>query len=417
MASKEALTVITLTSLALSGCANSIQATVTPEGSTKTPKPSLTPTDESTSLPEPAITSTEALTDNVCIKTSPEERLLASEAFTRLYPSWKESYVTPEGAGGNLRVISPDLEYESGYVGHDTVSEGIGYGMILSSHADDKETFDGLWNYAKSHLNKNGLMSWRIKADNTPFETDSASDADLDIAYALYVASTKWGGYEEDLLAMLENITAHDIENNTGVLKPGDEWGGESVTSIAYNRPGYYPLFFNLTGNPKWDEVAKTSRDTLTDILSRIDASQTGLVPDWHNSQGEPVWEMGDDSYNFSWNATRYPWAESMAVLFYCGHPGPIDEHASQALGLLNSFFEKNDAEDIVAGYSLDGTPLVNYNELTFYSVLATAASLSENQNYREKLLEVLINHPQDSYFGDSLRMLALLLLSGEMIY
>src|ERR1051325_11015843 len=62
------------------------------------------------------------------------------------YTSWKNTYVTSSGASGFLRVIGD---------GGNTFSEGIGYGMILAAYMGDKTTFDGLWNYAKSHFDSN----------------------------------------------------------------------------------------------------------------------------------------------------------------------------------------------------------------------------------------------------------------------
>ena len=42
------------------------------------------------------------------------------------------------------------------------MSEGIGYGMIAAVYMYDRPTFDGLWGYAKTHFDANGLMNWKI---------------------------------------------------------------------------------------------------------------------------------------------------------------------------------------------------------------------------------------------------------------
>src|SRR3990167_8564020 len=100
-----------------------------------------------------------------------------------------------------------------------SASGAIANRMIYAVSAEDKETFDGLWNYAKSQLNASGLMSWLIGADNKPLDTSSAADADLDIAYALVAADKTWGGYKDDATAMINNILAFDVEPQTFVLK------------------------------------------------------------------------------------------------------------------------------------------------------------------------------------------------------
>jgi endo-1,4-beta-D-glucanase Y len=71
-----------------------------------------------------------------------------------LYAKWKSDLLTTEGAGGFLRVRRPN----SGTQLNSTNSEGIAYGMLLAVHADDRATFDGLWQYEQQHLGKNGLL-------------------------------------------------------------------------------------------------------------------------------------------------------------------------------------------------------------------------------------------------------------------
>src|SRR5687768_15239900 len=51
------------------------------------------------------------------------------------YNSWKNTFVTTNGAGGFVRVQSP--QHQSG-----TVSEGIAYGMIAAVYMSDRPTFD-----------------------------------------------------------------------------------------------------------------------------------------------------------------------------------------------------------------------------------------------------------------------------------
>ena len=44
--------------------------------------------------------------------------------------------------------------------GGDTVSEGIGYGMLMAAFMNDEAMFDALWSYAKSNNDGHGLMTW-----------------------------------------------------------------------------------------------------------------------------------------------------------------------------------------------------------------------------------------------------------------
>src|SRR6185312_10496304 len=130
-----------------------------------------------------------------------------------------------------------------------TVSEGIGYGMILSAYLGDRATFDGLWSYAKSHFDANGLMNWKIDANNGTIGFNAATDGDEDMTFALIAADKRWGGYSADASAMIGKIMAHEIEPNTWVVKPGDVFGGSNLLNPSYFAPAYYHLFAGYTGN------------------------------------------------------------------------------------------------------------------------------------------------------------------------
>jgi len=115
------------------------------------------------------------------------------------YGTWKTKLVTSDGAGGYQRVLRPDNENNAT---NTTVSEGIGYGMILAVVMDDQALFDNLWKYSQVHLDANGLMIWLIDSSGNPGVEDSttsppvlasgsATDADEDTAWALALAAQK----------------------------------------------------------------------------------------------------------------------------------------------------------------------------------------------------------------------------------
>ncbi len=107
----------------------------------------------------------------------------------RAYEDWKLATVTSAGASGFLRVKKPD----SGTVIGSTVSEGMGYGMLLAVYFADQEVFDQLWRYVAKYLNGNGLMDWEIDPSGNVIGTGAASDGDEDIAWALLMADRQWG--------------------------------------------------------------------------------------------------------------------------------------------------------------------------------------------------------------------------------
>lgn len=76
-----------------------------------------------------------------------------------------------------------------------TVSEAIAYGMMImvymsSSQSDHQSEFDKLWaTWKNNSMGGNGGMNWRIGKDG---DTGSATDADVDAALALIMASKQW---------------------------------------------------------------------------------------------------------------------------------------------------------------------------------------------------------------------------------
>jgi hypothetical protein len=79
------------------------------------------------------------------------------------YEWWKKDTVTADGAGGHLRVKRTPTDGGTPPAAS-TVSEGIGYGMLIAVYMNDQPLFDELWKYEQLWLNKNGLMDWNIDA-------------------------------------------------------------------------------------------------------------------------------------------------------------------------------------------------------------------------------------------------------------
>jgi endo-1,4-beta-D-glucanase Y len=74
-----------------------------------------------------------------------------------------------------------------------TVSEGIGYGMIIMVYMDNatnntQAKFDKLWKYYNSFLDAKGLMNWKINGFTSANQMNAATDAELDVAIGLLEA-------------------------------------------------------------------------------------------------------------------------------------------------------------------------------------------------------------------------------------
>ncbi len=258
---------------------------------------------------------------------------LTRESLIAEYNEWKNQYVVSAG-NGMLRV-----RRDAG-TSYDTVSEGIGYGMLLAVYFNDQPTFDGLYKYAKAHFHSRGLMHWMVRADGVdisefglPVPHDavwkntntgeivasstqpsgsgwvrlctygrgrtSATDADVDMALALCMAYKLWGSsanynYETEAKTLISNIMNYDMgvgfnnelflyngvwdNNGTGI------WGGKNGWNPSYFTPAWYPIFEEMTGDTRWGLLA----DKMWDEIAKIEAvnNNTGLLPDWCDTSG-----------------------------------------------------------------------------------------------------------------------------------
>jgi len=235
---------------------------------------------------------------------APASALITETTVVRAYLDWKSRFFK-SCDNGVVYVLKDD------YTGSEfIVSEGIGYGMLMSVAIGDRPTFDGLWDYYSSHRNGNGVMNWKqsVCGGNTGDGNGGATDADLDAALGLVLADSRWGGYTEDarnLIAAIGTNETQQCDNGQTVLKPGDSWGGCGGDTVnpSYFSPGHYRRFATVQTDRAdfWNDFAS---DTYV-MLSGMQDQKDGLIPDWGHGDGRS--DDGDRG-QFGYEAVRNPW-------------------------------------------------------------------------------------------------------------
>ena len=135
-----------------------------------------------------------------------------------------------------------------------TVSEGIGYGMLVTAYwgKDDSQTiFDGLWRTYKQNTNAAGLMNWQISGCSGSIGNNGATDADQDAAMALIIADCQWGSsgtinYRAEATDLIKKIWQFETFPCGGrrLMKPGDAFSsGCNCTNASYFSPAYYRAY------------------------------------------------------------------------------------------------------------------------------------------------------------------------------
>jgi endo-1,4-beta-D-glucanase Y len=338
----------------------------------------------------------------------PQHRLLAACSYPiyckdadvqAAWTKWKARAVVADG--GNLRV----QRWENG---NDTVSEGIGYGMVAAVYMNDKATLDKLWAYAQQHFDNNGLMQWHLNSSGSVVESGSATDGDEDMAFALVMADKQWGGYATPAKALLTNIMNHEVDGS-GIIKSGDGFQ-EDKRNPSYLAPAYYRVFAEYTGNTRWTAVVDASYT----LLNKCANSSTGLVPAWCNSNGGAL-----DPSTYQYDACRTPFRIALDA---CWNNEP---RAKAYLAKISAFFATRGAAGITDGFNVNGTPTGTSNQAMAFLGPAGTAAMSANT---EPLLDQLyvrvtqLSNPSDpnanyyTYYNASWGILSALVMTGNFV-
>jgi len=145
-----------------------------------------------------------------------------------MWKAWRKAYLTDEGAAlGELRVSKNKAKGES-------ISEGIGYGMLISVYmANPRNTgkahFDSLYHYYKRHEKimdgtHYGLMAWRVGPMNKILGNYVAPDGDIDAAFSIIHHFPGRDGVRlhDEFLSHRELLPAVRESQRRRPLEPGD---------------------------------------------------------------------------------------------------------------------------------------------------------------------------------------------------
>ena len=197
--------------------------------------------------------------------------------------------------------------------GGDTVSEGEAYAMLLAVATGRQDRFDAAWSWSRSHLlMPDGLLAWRYE-DGRVADPSSAADADLDTAWALSLAATRFsdGDYRRAAQRLAAGIVAHDEETVAGrpVLLPGP-WAAAPAPTID---PSYFaPLDMETLGSldpgGNWAALAASSRALLSELLgaNHLPSDWAIVVPDGTAHPTAPPGQSGA-AVVYGFDAVRVP--------------------------------------------------------------------------------------------------------------
>jgi hypothetical protein len=193
--------------------------------------------------------------------------------------------------------------------------------------------------------------------------------------------------------------------------------------------PDHFRAFARATGDATWNTVAANVEAAVTSLQANH-APATGLLPDFAapvsttnhtlrpapvtNQGGELKWLEGPNDDDYSYNSMRVPWRVGTDALLNNRQAAKdankkISDWIRGAAGATPA--------NIVAGYHLNGTPLVDYYSLGFAAPFAVAAMSAGSSTANQSWLNALytqIRAAHEDYFEDSVALLSLLVITGN---
>lgn len=371
-----------------------------------------------------------------CIKPNVSQAQLNADVVA-MYAYWKNNFLVPSVYTSGAYFVNGPSTDGSGK----GTSESHGYGMLITalmagSDSDAKLYFDGLYKFFNTHRSteNNELMGWFINQSEQSNYYSSASDGDMDIAYALLLAHYQWGStgsinYLQEAKDMITlGIKAGDINTDTYRIMLGDwdTFDNGGTTATFTTRPsdwmgGHLHAFENATNDPIWGTVADKIYEMTGAIQSNY-SNTTGLMPDFViDSDPKPAspgfLEGATDGY-YSWNSCRFPWRTTMDY----GHYGTPEAKTAVSKLVDWAVIETgNDPEKFWPGYKLNGDLISSdkYSDMAFMAPIVTASiTNAAHQTFLNDGWAVMKDRKTkvewDGYFSTSINLLSMLFISGN---
>ncbi|HEY9877947.1 MAG TPA: glycosyl hydrolase family 8 [Leptolyngbyaceae cyanobacterium] len=309
---------------------------------------------------------------------------LSTEAL--LQESWnayQERFIQPDG-----RVI----DWESNAR---TVSEGQAYAMLRAVLVDDPDTFDRTLKWAENNLRRTGsgqgdslwTWKWGERSDKTwgVIDGNFASDADIDAATALILASRRWN--RADYLSLAREkladlwaystlvLPALEPQKAPRYLLPGPLQAFQPQPGMVHLNPSYlapyaFRLFAQVDPERDWLALVESSYRVL-EQTSQLSAN--GLPSDWVTlelaSQTLRPTENTALKTQYSFDAYRVWWRVALdAALF---KEARADRFLDAHLTYLKTLWQSQ--QSIPAVMDLQGKALVDYEATAQYAMLYPA--------------------------------------------
>jgi oligosaccharide reducing-end xylanase len=310
---------------------------------------------------------------------------------------------------------------------HDDVrSEGMGLGMMIAVELGKRDEFDRLWRYAKASQFASGPSQGYFPSFCDKHTACSDPFGLQQITTALLLARGRWKDapgtidYGQEARNLLE-IVRFKEDNNCGIVDgvtgtfdshsklvydtPSVESANTSRPDVAM--PAYYELWQQATGDAFWSEAATAARN----YWQASSNATTGLLPLRATFDGTPV--PGSDTFGTRSYST---FINMVLDSIWSGGQSWLVDESNRPL----SFFARQGMGSYAGGYSWDGSTVVDSNHqnalVAANGALALIATVDQRTEFINAVWNLNLSTGTPRYFPGVIGMMALLILSGQMV-
>ncbi len=275
----------------------------------------------------------------------------------------------------------------------DVRSEGQSYGMMIALQLNQQREFDRLWAWTHRFMRhadgpRRGYFAWHCRRDGTKINENNASDGEIWLATALFMAESRWGGhggifaYGRQAQAILtagrsKEATAsttgiHDLfDPDTALVRFVTEAGPtgdqNTFTDPSYMTPAFLELWARHASHDRdfWRRAAGASRRFLHTTVH----PQTCLMPDYANFDGSPKavsWNPASGTY--SYDARRTHMNAAMDWQIWKKDRWQIGQSDG-----IQAFFARQGIEAFGSEYTLPGEQITPYHQAGHVAMVASA--------------------------------------------
>ncbi|HVM33461.1 MAG TPA: glycosyl hydrolase family 8 [bacterium] len=361
----------------------------------------------------------------------------ASNGVSTTYRDWYSHAVISSGVTrSGFPTCSSCLRVYRNTNGNDTVSEGIGYGMLIAVMMDDKTLFDGLYKYAYQWMpdsSNNMVMDWQLNSSGNIIGANGATDADEDMAMAFLIASKIWPSAPAVALTNSQQTSvsrtyAQTYEDMVTAIWTQETKGGSVVNSgdafatpyyTSYMTPAWYNCWASSdTFGRAWGNVTNWAYNTYFTGLYNNSNDKQGFFPDTATAG------FTNNVSTMGYDASRYPMRIGLDYLWN-GSAGAVSFAGTFATNVMN-------AVNGGAGFNGEvgdtwsvpgGSPGGSFCDSLQIGPLAVAAMITNQANATSAYNQLIARYGSPGcnggaenfqYFQDTLCMLCELITTGN---